>query len=1028
MTRAPRPQPDLTWSRDRERSGRSFSFKLSTDPEFAPGPAGGQDSALAAASFDAELAEFTARWQHGEAPDLDDHLGRLRPDRPEQRVELIYRAYRLAESAGLDPSPAEYLERFPDDAPALERLFALHTVLRSSRLRLWPGPTDDPGLPVPGDEIGPYRLIRELGQGGFARVFLAEQSDLDDRLVVVKVSTRVTTEPMLLARAGHPHIVEVFWHGLVDGGALQVLCMPFLGGATLAAVLSERRRQGKARPSLGRDLLDELDRVSAPEHPSPGEARPARQLLERLSYPRAAAWVVARLAEALDFAFGRGVLHGDVKPSNVLLTSEGVPMLLDFNLAVGWRPRDGGPEEAADDAGGTLAYMAPERLQALADPFESPRPSASDRHRADVYALGIVLLELLTGRPPELPGTGGRPVSLKELASAYVVSRRQGGSVMIRAARAPVSGGLRAILERCLAPDPSHRYRRARDLAEDLDRWLEDRPLLHSSDPSRRHALARWVRRRRVALAAAVAGLVISAAAGAALWNASEKARVNREMAEAGYMQIVGSRESGAFLLRRQHSNFVVTHGDPAGLSRRHLERYGVLNPGDWRQRHDVRGLPAFERAELEVFILEHALRFADALADRGQHQRALDCLRRAGEGLRLAPIEAESRSLRRKLGLPDPPVANRREMPPVPWMEAYLSGVEAELRVDPIDALACYRSALTQRPGSFWASYRAAATAFTLQRYADAVRYLRVCVEQRPDSQILRHQYAGCLLAQGLYQEASDQYEKSEGLDPEYAETYLSRSYLRLQLGQLDSLQNDIRQYETLKGWRVRTPAGPRPLGLTPSGLGGWPANNGQTPVRSVTLNPDELEVHIDLGQKLAGAGRHEMALEEFELVLANDPDQIKARLGRALSLLELRRDPDDIDREFSLVVEHPRVEELVSVHPPAVYVFHRTVSVQISKGQFEDALRTARKGLSYSERFRLSKADADRGLRGRSHYSLALACISAAEGSEALRNEAREHLKIARGLAPVFVASSLPDNPLLRALAAEPPLRAAG
>src|SRR5258708_10792420 len=131
MTGVPRPQPDATRSRGRERPGRSFSFKLSTDPDFAPGPADGQDSALAVASFDAELADFTARWQRGEAPDLDDHLGRLRPDRPEQRVELIYRAYRLAESAGLDPSPAEYLERFPDDAPSLERLVALRTLLRS---------------------------------------------------------------------------------------------------------------------------------------------------------------------------------------------------------------------------------------------------------------------------------------------------------------------------------------------------------------------------------------------------------------------------------------------------------------------------------------------------------------------------------------------------------------------------------------------------------------------------------------------------------------------------------------------------------------------------------------------------------------------------------------------------------------------------------------------------------------------------------------------------------------------------------
>ena len=97
-------------------------------------------------------------------------------------------------------------------------------------------------------------LLRELGEGGFARVFLAEQADLDHRLVVVKVSTRITPEPRLLARARHSHIVEVLWHNLIDDGSLQLVCMPFLGGATLAAVLADRKRRG-GRPRSGRDLL-----------------------------------------------------------------------------------------------------------------------------------------------------------------------------------------------------------------------------------------------------------------------------------------------------------------------------------------------------------------------------------------------------------------------------------------------------------------------------------------------------------------------------------------------------------------------------------------------------------------------------------------------------------------------------------------------------------------------------------------------------------------------------------------------------
>src|SRR5439155_14842985 len=119
-----------------------------------------------------------------------------------------------------------------------------------------------------------------------------------------------------------------------------------------------RPRRGGRRPASGRDLLADLDGVSAPEYPPARLARPARELLAGLSYPKALAWIVARLAEALDHAHRRGVGHGDLKPSNILLTADGHPMLFDFNLAVDWRS-----DVPVGDSGGTLAYMAPERLR-----------------------------------------------------------------------------------------------------------------------------------------------------------------------------------------------------------------------------------------------------------------------------------------------------------------------------------------------------------------------------------------------------------------------------------------------------------------------------------------------------------------------------------------------------------------------------------------------------------------------------------------------------------------------------------------
>src|SRR4051794_1039335 len=233
--------------------------------------------------------------------------------------------------AGADPAgPSDLLRQLHQKDPAA----ALQLAAAAAR------------LPAAGEEFAGFRLVRELGRGAFGRVFLAEQIDLSGRAVVLKVTPDARTEVKLLARLLHTNIVPVY--SVPRSGLYQAVCMPYCGSMTLAEAI--RRFRGETLPESGKGLVT-LITSSAPSStpgggsapgtgpaadtpgPHPPSSTAALDLLGGLSYVDAVLWLGARLADGLAHAHDRGIVHRDLKPANVLLTDDGQPMLLDFNLS-----------------------------------------------------------------------------------------------------------------------------------------------------------------------------------------------------------------------------------------------------------------------------------------------------------------------------------------------------------------------------------------------------------------------------------------------------------------------------------------------------------------------------------------------------------------------------------------------------------------------------------------------------------------------------------------------------------------------
>jgi serine/threonine-protein kinase len=699
-----------------------------------------------------------------------------------------------------------------------------------------------------------YEIVAELGRGGMGVVYLARQCSLK-RLVALKMilaglhadsaaRVRFRTEAEAVARLQHPNIVQIYEVGEYDGRPF--LSLEYVDGGNLL-----RKVAGTAQPE------------------------------------REAAGLVETLARAVHYTHQRGILHRDLKPTNVLVTADGTPKVADFGLAK-VLDADGGPTRS-ETLLGTPNYMAPEQAAG-----NTKKVGAS----ADVYSLGAILYELLTGRAPF---QGPTPLhTLEQVRSQEPVPPRR--------RQRSVSVDLETICLKCLEKAPGKRYPTAEALADDLRCFLEGQPIQARPVPV-------WQRfwrsaRRRPALVARALGAAALVCLLLTVWSSFQAADQRaRHRAQEKYQQFVQLRDEalvygllapddGALFLGPEAAANLQT---AASAGRQALALAG-MDPGS---ETAASGFPASGKAETAadcytLLLVLASVRGQQPLPGEGGKQRYQDALRILDRARQLG-FQTRAYYLRRahfleQLGRQEEARNDRdraASLPPEGALDYFLVGEEQYRRGDWEQAMNSFNRALGLQPAHFWAQFFLAVCHLKLQQWEAAKADLNACLTQHPDfvwAYLLRSFADEKLQA---LPEAEADFQKALQLNPNEDARYvlfLTRGILHFNQGELEQAGADFRSAMALKPGQYNAY-----LNLAQVYLAWGQFEEAAAQARAaLRLRPPVQVVagyHVERGRHLLRDRRYEEAIQACETALGLSPNQPLPDAVRGRALLALGR-----------------------------------------------------------------------------------------------------------------------------------------